>query len=210
MNWVGSTLFDQATQCGESVAQLCMEYRLDGMLGLHTLKRLQLERYAPATFADKVLKNLVEWFRAGLMLNYEGKALSSVTVTAAQAHLTPASAEYLALALKATTFTIHSGAGNDRFQDWPGGLDLSIFSSHYGNGYSAVKSLSFPYFSWFHHQLCPATTPNNDIELMGKCPNLESVTMNWANDTLLDKTSSAQHVLLAAFTISKDLQPACR
>ncbi|KAK3620379.1 hypothetical protein LTR56_014964 [Elasticomyces elasticus] len=73
MNWVGSTLFDQATQGGKSVAQLRTEYRLDGMLGLHTLKRLQLERYAPATFADEVLENLAEWFRSGLKLNCEGK-----------------------------------------------------------------------------------------------------------------------------------------
>ncbi|KAK5718785.1 hypothetical protein LTR17_015619 [Elasticomyces elasticus] len=101
----------------------------------------ELERYAPAASADEMLEILAEWLREG-------------------------STEYLALALEATTFTIHSGAGNDRFQDWQSGPDLSIFSSHYSNGYSAIKSLSFPYFSRFHHQLYPATTPNNDIELM--------------------------------------------
>ncbi|KAK4898160.1 hypothetical protein LTR27_004167 [Elasticomyces elasticus] len=73
MNWVGSTLFDQATQDGKSVAQLRTEYRLDGMLGLNNLKRLQLERYAPAAFADEVLENLAEWFREGLKSNREGK-----------------------------------------------------------------------------------------------------------------------------------------
>ncbi|KAK5716683.1 hypothetical protein LTR15_009575 [Elasticomyces elasticus] len=103
-------------------------------------------------------------------------------------------AEYLALALEATTFTIHSGAGNDRFQDWLGDLDLSIFSSNYSNGYSAIKSLSFPYFSRFHHQLYPPTTPNNDIELMVKCRNLEKVSINWAGDALLDQNFLAKDV----------------
>ncbi|KAK5686059.1 hypothetical protein LTS10_002173 [Elasticomyces elasticus] len=106
----------------------------------------------------------------------------------------------ISLALENTTFVIHSGPGNDRFQEWPGKLDLSIVSSNYSTGFTAIKSLSFPYFSRFRHQIYPPITPNNGIELIA--------TMNWANDTLLDKTSSAQHILLAAFTISKNLQPA--
>ncbi|KAK5686058.1 hypothetical protein LTS10_002172 [Elasticomyces elasticus] len=72
-NWVGSTLFDQATQGGKSVAQLRSEYRLDGMLGLSSLKRVQIERYAPAAFADEVLESLAEWLRNGLKTNCEGK-----------------------------------------------------------------------------------------------------------------------------------------
>ncbi|TKA71611.1 hypothetical protein B0A55_07256 [Friedmanniomyces simplex] len=33
-------------------------------------------------------------------------------------------AEYISLALENTTFTIHSGAGNDQFQKWLSGIDL--------------------------------------------------------------------------------------
>ncbi|KAK5686060.1 hypothetical protein LTS10_002174 [Elasticomyces elasticus] len=94
-------------------------------------------------------------------------------------------AEYLMLALEKATFSIHSGPGNAKFQQWLNKIDLSAIAS-YHTGFDAIKTLQFPYFSRFPHQQLPATTPNNDIELMEKCGNLESISITWASDTLID------------------------
>ncbi|KAK3635697.1 hypothetical protein LTR56_014573 [Elasticomyces elasticus] len=94
-------------------------------------------------------------------------------------------AEYLMLALEKATFSIHSGPGNAKFQRWLSKIDLSAIAS-YHTGFDAIKTLQFPYFSRFPHQQFPATTPNNDIELMVKCGNLESISMTWAGDMLID------------------------
>ncbi|KAK5718786.1 hypothetical protein LTR17_015620 [Elasticomyces elasticus] len=97
-------------------------------------------------------------------------------------------AEYLMLALEKATFSIHSGPGNAKFQQWLNKIDLSAIAS-YHTGFDAIKTLQFPYFSRFPHQMLPATTPNSDIELMVKCGNLESISMTWAGDMLIDYTA---------------------
>ena len=92
-------------------------------------------------------------------------------------------AEFISGALESTTFSIHSGPGNAKFQAWLSRTSLSLVSS-YNTGFDAVKSLSFAYFSRFRHQAMAPMAPNNDIELMLKCKNLESVSMVWHGQEL--------------------------
>ncbi|KAK0893818.1 hypothetical protein LTR91_020321 [Friedmanniomyces endolithicus] len=102
-------------------------------------------------------------------------------------------AEYLREAIEKTTFSIHSGPGNQHFQKWLASTDLSDVSS-YKNGFGAVKTLHFPYFSRHPWYILPADAPNNDIELMLRCPNLESVSMFWAGATLTDQNNVGKSV----------------
>jgi len=97
-------------------------------------------------------------------------------------------AEYLREAIEQTTFSIHSGQGNEHFQKWLASTDLSDVSS-YKNGFGAVKTLHFPYFSRYPWYVLPADAPNNDIELMLRCPNLETVSLFWAGATLTDQNN---------------------
>ncbi|KAK5734582.1 Mitochondrial distribution and morphology protein 35 [Elasticomyces elasticus] len=80
----------------------------------------------PPELRLKTLSYLVEdrlaVFSRGFYNSPTGIALPGIAYASSSVH-----AEYLALALEATTFTIHTGAGNDRFQNWLGGPDLSIF-----------------------------------------------------------------------------------
>lgn len=92
--------------------------------------------------------------------------------------------ETIMMTIEQTTFAIHSGPGNASFQTWLEHVDLRLASDGYINGFDAVKSLSFPYFSRYPHSHLLATATNNDIELMLKCRNLESVSMEWAGQEL--------------------------
>ena len=85
--------------------------------------------------------------------------------------------ETIMTTIEQTTFAIHSGPGNAKFQKWLGETKLSLASPNYHLAFDVVKSLSFSYFSRFHHQTMPATAKDNDIELMVKCCQLESASM---------------------------------
>lgn len=94
--------------------------------------------------------------------------------------------ETIMTTIEQSIFEIHSGPGNAGFQTWLKHVDLSLASRGYTNGFDAVKSLSFPYSSRYPHASLPATTPNNDIELMLRCRNLESVHMVWVTQSLMN------------------------
>lgn len=99
--------------------------------------------------------------------------------------------EVIVTVIENTTFSVHSGPGNAKYQKWLGGIDLSPISSNYVNGFGALKQIEFPYFSRFRHQVYAI---NNDVELMLKCKNLQVVTMEWVWAELIDETHGAKTV----------------
>ena len=103
-------------------------------------------------------------------------------------------ADFVLLAVESTTFDIHSGPGNAKFQKWLGRTSLESISKNYKTAFDAVKSLRFSYFSSFHHASMPAIAANNDIELMLKCKNLESVSMVWHGAELIHMYGHAKSV----------------
>ncbi|KAK4540889.1 hypothetical protein LTR36_008831 [Oleoguttula mirabilis] len=111
--------------------------------------------------------------------------------------------ETLMLTIEQTTFSIHSFVGNTSFQNWLQHVDLRLASDGYTNGFDAVKSLSFPFFSRFPHAIFPATQANSDIELMLKCRNLESVSMEWHFSELASYDAATRH------TSPKTVQQLC-
>jgi len=92
--------------------------------------------------------------------------------------------ETLIVTIESTTWSIHSWPGNQGFQAWLGGIDLTLASKTYATGFDAVKSLMFEFFSRYPHRIKQPQDPNNDIELMLKCGNLEHVTTEWAGEEL--------------------------
>jgi hypothetical protein len=89
--------------------------------------------------------------------------------------------EALLTTLKNATFEIHSGPGNARFQAWLSRLKFDkVKDSNLKNGLAAVHTLKFPYFSRFPFKYEPyLDKPNNDIELMRRCPNLQKVQLDF-------------------------------
>ena len=66
--------------------------------------------------------------------------------------------ETIMVTVESTTWSIHSWPGNQAFQAWLDGLDLSLASKTYKNGCDAVKSLMFEFFSRFpYHSYRPHT-----------------------------------------------------
>lgn len=90
--------------------------------------------------------------------------------------------ESLLVAIEETTFEIHSGPGNTKFQNWLTKVDFTPLHGdvpdNIKNGFDAVQKLRFPFFSRFPHHL-PHITSNNDITFMKKCDNLREVTLNF-------------------------------
>lgn len=113
-----------------------------------------------------------------------GIPLPPITLTTKQLRL-----ESLKVAINRTEIEIHSGPGNHAFQNWLGNIDFSIHGDMDNaiiNGFDAVKRLSFPYFSRFPHPNLPPDRPNDDIELMKKCPKLEEIKLNFMPRELWD------------------------
>ena len=46
--------------------------------------------------------------------------------------------------LKQTIIAIHSGPGNERFQEWLANVDFSDLPTRLQNGFDAIHSLGFP------------------------------------------------------------------
>lgn len=86
--------------------------------------------------------------------------------------------------LKRTTISIHSGPGNTSFQAWLSEVDFSKAETSLKDGFGAVHTLQFPYFSRFPYHI-PEITTNNDIRLMQRCPNLRHVTISFVSDELV-------------------------
>lgn len=88
--------------------------------------------------------------------------------------------------LNTATLEIHSGPANAKLQRWLSSIDLTCSGTgNLSKGFDAVHSLLFPYFSRFPHHL-PSITANNDIELMKRCGNLRSVSVQWVSSELSD------------------------
>lgn len=94
--------------------------------------------------------------------------------------------ETILVTIEQTTWSIHNIYGHNGFQAWLESVDLRNVSNNYVNGFDAVKALRFPYFSRFKHHAKQRHEVNNDVELMLKCRNLESVQTQWAGDELLN------------------------
>lgn len=90
--------------------------------------------------------------------------------------------ESLLVAIEQTTFEIHSGPGNAKFQNWLAMVDLKPLAGDVADnlktGFDAVQKLRFPFFSRFPHTL-PHITSNNDVNFMAKCDNLQEVGLNF-------------------------------
>ncbi|KAK1013102.1 hypothetical protein LTS01_000915 [Friedmanniomyces endolithicus] len=162
----------------------------DGTLMTMTYARSQPFRAMdlPGEVRRQVLSHLIE----ETYLNVYTRGIHSVPTGMLLPNIVYASkvlrAEYLLEAIEKTTFIVHNGLGNEHFQKWLGSTNLSGVSS-YANGFGAVRALNFPYFSRYPYYILPATTPNNDIELMLRCPKLESVRLMWAGDMLHDQNN---------------------
>jgi hypothetical protein len=93
--------------------------------------------------------------------------------------------ESIMITIEASTFSIHSGPGNRKFNEWLGSTDLSMVSANYKNGHDAITNLDFPYFSRFPHQR-PHIVLNRDLEMMVACKNLTKVSMTWVGEELVN------------------------
>ena len=98
--------------------------------------------------------------------------------------------ETILLAIKQTTLEIHSGPANQKLQVWLASLNFShTGNTSLCNGFDAVHSLRFPYFSRFPHRILAARSSNNDIDLMRRCANLRSVSLHFVHSELIDYTT---------------------
>lgn len=93
--------------------------------------------------------------------------------------------ETILVAIKQTTLEVHSGPGNTMLQEWLSKIDCTVSGqTSLRTGFEAVHSLSFLFFSRFPHRSLPADTPNSDIKLMLKCPNLREISLNFTAEEL--------------------------
>lgn len=91
--------------------------------------------------------------------------------------------EALLVTIKQTTFEIHSGPGNAKFQNWLSSIDLTASGeTSLKKGFDAVHSLAFPYFSHYPHASLPVKAPNNDLQLMAKCKMLRKVEITFVSN----------------------------
>ncbi|KAK3075607.1 hypothetical protein LTR53_000945 [Teratosphaeriaceae sp. CCFEE 6253] len=109
-------------------------------------------------------------------------------------------AQFIALSIETTTYVVHSGPGNAAFQSWLKGTDLTCASTTYKNGFDAVKSLTFAYFSRFHHQSMAVSAPNNDFEMM---LNVEYLRRQYRLDRML-KLGNLERLVLTKRNVHGD------
>lgn len=91
--------------------------------------------------------------------------------------------ECILVALKSSTIEIHSGPGNDALQSWLKKISFEGVETFCKNGYDAVCSLKFPYFSRFPHDR-PGITVNHDVLLSQECKHLRKISIDFQYNEL--------------------------
>lgn len=111
--------------------------------------------------------------------------------------------ECLLVALKSTTIEVHSGPGNASIQAWLSRISFEGVETSCKDGFDAIRSLKFPYFSRFPYAQAGITV-NHDILLCQKSKHLRKLTINFHPDTLI--VSRLGPVLKDATAIRQDFQ----
>lgn len=85
------------------------------------------------------------------------------------------------VALKVSTVEIHSGPDNVALQAWLRKIDFSGVETDSGNcqnGFDAINTLNFPYFSRFPYDQ-RSITVNHDVQLALACKHLRTLTLDF-------------------------------